>query len=167
MKKKLWMLAAILTLCGAMTAQAAEVEVSDRLENDVRSGEAIYYTFNYPSVDAEGKPVVLSSLLVAWNPEEPNVTDSIESVHIYSHFTITADDECPTSDLNLKERILFMTLVKSSYGTGSDESQNFISRSIIIAPDYEGYGVTKDLAHPYLAQEVTARQMTDAVDYGL
>ncbi len=95
------------------------------------------------------------------------MTDSIESVHIYSHFTITADDECPTSDLNLKERILFMTLVKSSYGTGSDESQNFISRSIIIAPDYEGYGVTKDLAHPYLAQEVTARQMTDAVDYGL
>ena len=167
MKKKLWMLAAILTLCGAMTAQAAEVEVSDRLENDVRLDEAIYYTFNYPSVDAEGKPVVLSSLLVAWNPEEPNVTDSIESVHIYSHFTITADDECPTSDLNLKERILFMTLVKSSYGTGSDESQNFISRSIIIAPDYEGYGVTKDLAHPYLAQEVTARQMTDAVDYGL
>lgn len=154
MMKKLWMLAAILTLCGAMTAQAAEVEVSDRLENDVRLDEAIYYTFNYPSVDAEGKPVVLSSLLVAWNPEEPNVTDSIESVHIYSHFTITADDECPTSDLNLKERILFMTLVKSSYGTESDESQNFISRSIIIAPDYEGYGVTKDLAHPYLAHMV-------------
>ena len=164
MKKNLWMLAAIL-LCGVMTAQAAEV--SDSLQQDSRGSEAIYYRFNYPSVNADGQEVVLSSLLVAWNPEEPKTTDSIESVHIYSHFTITADYECPTSDQNLKERVLFALFAKESYGLGLSDDQNFISHCIIIAPDYEGYGVTKDLAHPYMAQELTARQMTDAVDYGL
>ena len=164
MKKNLWMLAAIL-LCGVMTAQAAEV--SDSLIQDSRANDAVYYKFNYPSVNADGEEVVLSALLVAWNPEEPKTTDSIESVHIYSHFTITADYECPTSDQNLKERILFALLAKEDYGLGFEEDQNFISHCIIIAPDYEGYGITKDLAHPYLAQELTARQMTDAVDYGL
>ena len=171
MKKNLWMLAAIrplvlaMVFCGVMRAQGAEV--SDSLKLDFRASDAVYYKFNYPSVNADGKEVVLSSLLVAWNPKEPNETDSIESVHIYSHFTIMADDECPTSPLNLKERVLFATLVRNSYGLGLDDDQNFISRCIIIAPDYEGYGVTKNLAHPYLAQELTARQMTDAVEYGL
>lgn len=37
----------------------------------------------------------------------------------------------------------------------------------IIAPDYEGYGLTKDLPHPYLSQRLTARQVLDAVTYGL
>lgn len=100
-------------------------------------------------------------------PEEPNEADSIESLHIYSHFTITADNECPTSDLNLKERVIFSLLAKGTYGLGLDDDLNYISRCVIIAPDYEGYGVTKDVAHPYLAQELTARQVIDAVDYGL
>ena len=47
-------------------------------------------------------------------PEEPNEADSIESLHIYSHFTITADNECPTSDLNLKERVIFSLLAKGT-----------------------------------------------------
>ena len=34
-------------------------------------------------------------------------------------------------------------------------------------PDYEGYGVSSDRSHPYLAQELTARQVVDAVQYGL
>ena len=165
MKKKLWMLAAILTLCSVMKAQAAEV--SDSLKEDKRVSDAVFYKYNYPSVDADGKDVVLSSLLVAWNPEEPNEDDGIESVHIYSHFTIMSDEECPTSEMNLKESVLFAVLAKGSYGLVTVEEESFISRCIIIAPDYEGYGVTKDLAHPYLAQELTARQMTDAVDYGL
>ena len=165
MKKNLWILVAILALCNIMRAQGAEV--SDSLKESKRLSDAVFYKYNYQSVDATGKDVVLSSLLVAWNPEEPNEDDGIESVHIYSHFTITSDDECPTSDLNLKESVLFSLLAKGSYGLAPVEEQNFISRCIIIAPDYEGYGITKDLAHPYLAQELTARQMTDAIDYGL
>ena len=38
---------------------------------------------------------------------------------------------------------------------------------LVIMPDYEGYGITADRAHPYLYQELTARQVVDAVRYGL
>ena len=34
-------------------------------------------------------------------------------------------------------------------------------------PDYEGYGVSKHSPHPYLYQELTARQVVDGVRYGL
>ena len=159
------MLVAILTLYSVTAVRAAEV--SDSLQETLRILDVVYYKYNYPSVNAAGQEVVLSSLLVAWNPKEPKADDGIESVHIYSHFTITADSECPSSDQNLKERALFGMLVKRTYGMGLDENQNFISRCIVIAPDYEGYGATKDVPHPYLSQELTARQMTDAVDYGL
>ena len=160
------LLLSVFLICGAMTVQAAEV--SDSLVTTYGgAGSAVFYKFNYPSVSATGEEIVLSSSLIAWLPEEPQETDSIESLHIYSHYTITADWERPTSDLNYKDRIVFSLLVKGSYGMGLDESQDFISHCVVIAPDYEGYGASSDVAHPYLAQELTARQMMDAVDYGL
>jgi hypothetical protein len=141
--------------------------VSDCLEAPIRLNDAIFYKFNYPSVNVAGEEVVLSSSLVAWMPTEPKETDSIESVHIYSHFTITADKECPSADTNIKERVLFTTLVRDEYGLFGDEKQNFISHCVLVAPDFEGYGVTRENVHPYMSQELTARQVADAVDYGL
>ena len=47
------------------------------------------------------------------------------------------------------------------------EQADYVGRCIVIAPDYEGYGVTKDVPHPYLSQRVTAQQMIDGVKYGL
>ena len=49
---------------------------------------------------------------------------------------------------------------------GSGEAK-YVGRCIIIAPDYEGYGVTKNRPHPYLSQRLTAQQVLDAVNYGL
>ena len=163
-KMKQWMLIALLSSL-VSGAWAAEVSESLKLLNTIN--QAATYIYNYPSKNAAGEDVVLSSALVAWSPEEPKETDSIEALHIYSHFTITADHECPTSALNLKERALFAILLKDSYGMGLDPTQDFISHAVIIAPDYEGYGATSDVPHPYLAQELTARQVMDAVDYGL
>ena len=165
MKNKMFITIALIV--SSLTGEAQAAEVSDSLTTVSKSSKTVFYTFNYPSISATGEEVVLSSSLIAWMPEEPNETDSIESLHIYSHYTITADKECPTSNLNIKDRLIFSLLVKDQYGLGFDESQNFISCSVVIAPDYEGYGVTRDRAHPYLAQELTARQVMDAVDYGL
>ena len=163
-KMKQWMMIALLSSL-VSGAWAAEVSESLKLLNTIN--QATTYVYNYPSKNAAGEDVVLSSALVAWSPEEPKETDSIEALHIYSHFTITADHECPTSALNLKERALFAILLKDSYGMGLDPTQDFIGHAVIIAPDYEGYGATSDVPHPYLAQELTARQVMDAVDYGL
>lgn len=40
------------------------------------------------------------------------------------------------------------------------------NNNLVILADYEGYGLTKDHAHPYLYQELTARQCVDATRYG-
>jgi len=39
--------------------------------------------------------------------------------------------------------------------------------NLVIMPDYEGYGVTRERAHPYLYQELTARQVVDGVKAGI
>ena len=164
MKRNIYLIFAILS---SFASGAWAAEISDSLKYLKKLNEATTYVFNYPSKNAAGEDVVLSASLVAWSPEGPKATDGIESVHIYSHFTITSDDECPSSNLNLKELALFGILLKEKYALGLDPTQDFISHAIIIAPDYEGYGVTRDLPHPYLAQELTAQQVMDAVDYGL
>jgi hypothetical protein len=38
---------------------------------------------------------------------------------------------------------------------------------LVILADYEGYGHTASRPHPYLYQELTARQVVDAVRYGI
>ncbi len=164
MKRNIYLMLALLS---SFASGAWAAEVSDSLKYLKILNEATTYVFNYPSKNAAGEDVVLSSALIAWTPKEPKETDGIESLHIYSHFTITADKECPSSNLNLKELALFGILLKENYAMGIDPTQDFISHAVIIAPDFEGYGVSRDAPHPYLAQELTARQVTDAVDYGL
>jgi len=143
------MLAFLFCLCNAMV-QAAEL--SESLKEVYKSSEARFYTFNYPSKDAAGEDVVLSSMLVAWMPR--NETDSIEALHIYSHYTITADNDCPSLRQDLQNHLLFGMLVQTSH-------------CVVIAPDFEGFGASKDRSHPYLSQELTARQVMDGVRYGM
>ena len=119
-----WVLRLLPALLSCFVSSAWAAEVSDSLKELNRIAQAVTYTYNYPSKNAAGEDVVLSSALVAWSPEEPKETDSIESLHIYSHFTITADHECPSSELNLKERALFAVLLKDDYGMGLDPAQN-------------------------------------------
>lgn len=140
--------AVLLCVCGA---KAQEVP-SESLKELSKSGSARFYSFNYPSKGTGGEDVVLSSLLIAWTPSSE--TDSIDALHIYSHYTITADKECPTLDLGIQNTLLFGTIAS-------------ISHSVIIAPDFEGYGVSKDRSHPYLSEELTAQQVVDGVEYGM
>ena len=153
----------LLLCCFWVNVQAAEV--SDNLVQVYKSGSTRFYTFNYPSKSASGEDIVLSSQLIAWMPSSPASTDSIESLHIYSHYTITADKECPTLNQDFQMRLLFSSLANGKYGSDSD--CNYVSRCVVIAPDYEGYGASKDRSHPYLSEELTARQVLDAVQYGL
>ena len=162
-----WVLAALL-LTGQV-ARAQTVEPSQTLTEIKKMGECTVYTFNYPSVGANGKPTVLSSALFAWTPEDRQTTDSIESLHIFSHVTITADSERPsTVDGFSKEQSLLLFLPGRQYGVSlTGKPADYVSRCIIIAPDYEGYGATKDAPHPYLSERLTAQQILDGVKYGL
>ena len=117
MRKLLLFVFATLT----MVAQAADV--SETLQKtDVTSIEnVVSYRFNYPSMSVTGEPVVLSALLIAWNPAEPKATDAIETVHIYNHHTVTSDAECPTAEPTPNDIHVLMALTRGTYGIGLNE----------------------------------------------
>ena len=163
------MIIMIALLCAvAQGAWAQQAEPSERLTRLYQLGVSTAYTFNYPTVNTAGERIVLSSALVAWTPDWPLEEDSIESIHIYSHATIGSDEERPTTEGFSKEQLMLQTLPRRTYGDVlGDVGADYVGRCIIIAPDYEGFGVTKDLPHPYLSQRLTAQQVLDAVNYGL
>lgn len=168
----LWLQAVILLLCLSaimpVRTWAQSAEPSERLTRLYLPGTSTIYTFNYPTVNTAGDRIVLSSALIAWSPKDRQEGDSIESVHIYSHATIGSDEERPTTKGFSKEQLMLQTLPRRTYGDFfGDVSADYVGRCVIIAPDYEGFGVTKDLPHPYLSQRLTAQQVLDTANYGL
>ncbi len=171
----------ILALLCATTAWAADVTVnafnlnmdggptpSTELEQYLTMSNRMVYRFNYPSTSVTGEPVVLSSLLACWAPSAPKEGDAIESVHMYSHYTVSANSQCPTSSsLQSADFVALSILFEGGAYDASQPFRSVVKRSIVIMPDYEGYGVTADRTHPYLVEDVTAQQVVDAVTYGL
>ena len=125
------------------------------------------YSYTYPSVDADGNIVILSSLMaVPTKMLIDNVMAKPNNLIIGCHVTITSNYECPTEYNKSGGTFSWMTDV----GMLIDYTRYDAVRNpccLVIMPDYEGYGVSKDRAHPYLYQELTARQVADAVRYGL
>ena len=170
MKKWIKWAIAVALLLMAQGTWAQDVEPSVTLTEITKMGSCTVYSFNYPSVSATGKPTVLSSALFAWTPEDRQMTDSIESLHIFSHITIASDNERPSSTVLgvSQEQGLLQFLPGRTYTNYMPDGQaDYVGHCIAIAPDYEGYGVTKDVPHPYLSERVTAQQVVDAVKYGL
>ena len=125
----------------------------------------ILYTYKYPSVDADGNIIYLSALMGIptnynlWSEAMPN------NLIIGCHETITSNFECPSEFAATGEAPL-----KSGNCMMLQYCRFDMSRHpccLVIMPDYEGYGISKDRAHPYLYQELTARQVVDAVRSGL
>lgn len=164
------MLAACFLLLMSLSVRAQAIEPSETLTEITKSDNCKVYSFNYPSVSTTGEATVLSSALFAWTPADRQTTDSIESLHILCHITIAADNERPSStDLGKSsEQALLLFFPSREYTDhAGGEQADYVSHCIVIAPDYEGYGVTKDIPHPYLAQRLTAQQVIDGVKYGL
>ena len=83
------------------TYHGGELTGSQRLKFERKEflAQATTYTFEYPTVSYTGEYILMSAMLTAWTPAAPQAGDKIETVHIYNHYTITADRECPTSTL--------------------------------------------------------------------
>ena len=122
------------------------------------------YSYNYPSVDADGNRVTLSSLMaVPTKMVIDGVAAKPNNLIIGCHVTITSNYECPT-DYNQNGSFQSDVGMQICY-TRYDYFRQ--PCCLVIMPDYEGYGVSRNRAHPYLYQELTARQVVDAVRYGL
>lgn len=99
------------------------------------------YTGNvilYKSTDAAGKPVVLSGYFAYPKNQEA------KQIILYVHGTIFLNSQAP-SETKTPELVSF----------------NASKGRVIICPDYLGYGITADKIHPYMNQEVTARNSLD------
>ncbi len=160
--------------------------------------EYMVFKYEYPSVDAEGNQVMLSSIAAC-----PTASDTKETrdVVIGTHITITSNAECPSntntgfteSDWGILmslaggKKIKLGAVSNTLFAIGSyllpgigpyiwggfgiamevysaEPSNNY---NLVIMPDYEGYGNTSNRSHPYLYQELTARQVVDATRYGI
>ena len=105
-------------------------------------------TYTYPSTDVKGEPIILSAAAFwlgyfvnnTWNDLQP------DNICLMEHYTITSDAEAPTSTFALE---MFIT-----------------GNTLTIMPDYIGYGVTKELPHPYLNHDVCAINSIDALTSG-
>ncbi len=97
--------------------------ISSFLRNGVKG-----YRITYKTKNTDGKEITASGALIL------PVTDQPVSMVSVQHGTITNDDQAP-----------------SNFKDGADASLNSLFSSlgyIISAPDYIGYGASKDLPHP-------------------
>ena len=105
-------------------------------------------TYLYPSTGVNGEPLTLSAVAFwlgyfdngVWNDLKP------ENICLMEHYTITSDAEAPSNSYALE---MFIT-----------------GNTLTIMPDYIGYGITKELPHPYLNHDVCAINSIDALTYG-
>lgn len=121
-----------------------------------------FTTINYKSIDEYGEPITLSSLVV-W-PYNTILSDpDADNVVIGCHVTITKDSERPSNykKNSVKTDVGMIALAAKSKGVKK------VHENLVIIPDYQGYGVSKDRVHPYLSQNLTARQVLDGVNAGI
>lgn len=98
----------------------------------------------YSSTDHLGNPITLSSVLY-WNRYKLDGWHDIipENICLVEHYTITSDAEAPSNSYPLEPHITGNTLV--------------------VMPDYLGYGHTAKEFHPYLNYDLAARNSMDAL----
>lgn len=90
----------------------------------------------YPSLDHNWDDITLSGKVMLPKGRKP------KRMILVSHYTTCSDSEAPSNCFSLEG-----ILVGLGYG--------------LIIPDYQGYGVTRDLLHPYLVMDITAWQVYD------
>ena len=153
------------------------------------------FRFEYPSIDAAGKPITLSAMCACPPRNGPT---NVNNIVLGTHITITADKEAPSYQtnnwektdwgmyfslaagckLNYKSWVALIRYLISFGFKPTDQFNSYLNDlanvspsapynyDLVIMPDYEGYGTTNNRAHPYLYQELTARQSVDALLYG-
>ena len=119
-------------ICSTSIVTAQTVEPSQTLTEIVKKKDCTVFTFYYPSVSAAGEETVLSSALFAWTPSDRQEAGGIESLHIYSHITVTADKERLTTTEGLsKEQTLLDFFPSRAY---SDGEANYVTVVSLLPP---------------------------------
>ena len=129
-------------------AQQNNVALRSRL--GVEDAECGYrkIVYNYISTDHQGQEITLSSSLLwsgyyiedVWHDTDP------DDICLLEHYTITNDSQSPS------ESYLFESIA--------------VGNTLVVMPDYIGYGKTAELVHPYLNHALCAENSLDALEAG-
>lgn len=109
-------------------------------------------SYNYQSVDADGKPVTLSAFMRLgsnWKKTSPTITD-LDNIVLMEHYTITLNSKAPS--VNFKN--------SSCYEASAP------GNVLVIIPDYIGFGSSKDRPQAYLNHRLNAINSYDALVAG-
>lgn len=123
-------------------------------ENYSIFGEIPYHELTYTSYDAKKNKVTLSARFYTQKKTIGHSTFDdgkiINNIFLACHPTVTDNWETPTGGDPIDKEVARLAGVQ-------DET------SIVLFPDYCGYGVSSHLQHPYLVSDVTARNCIDAL----
>lgn len=150
------------------------------------------FVFQYESIDSEGKPVTLSGIAACPHTKESdevknvligthititadrerpsNQTDQLSASSDWGPlFAMSAGKPTSYGAALTAVRVL-VGVVSLGLGEVAWATTDLVRKfkyedcrhNLVVMPDYEGYGTTKNRAHPYLYQELTARQVADA-----
>lgn len=121
-----------------------------------------YVVLKYKTVDKDGNPIECSELVVGPSCSFDVIPDPQPNhLVIGCHDAITSNDQCPSRNRSSGASDIEMLLDHARVNFQSGVNQN-----LVIIPDYQGYGATRKDAHPYLSQDLTARQVLDGVIAG-
>ena len=121
-----------------------------------------YVVLKYKTIDKDGKPIECSELVAAPYRYHYYFYERIRphNLIIGCHATITSDAQCPSNNQSsLTDVGMLISHARMNLQTG-------VNQNLVIIPDYQGYGATRKDAHPYLSQDLTARQVLDGVIAG-
>ena len=108
------------------------------------TGDFLTCRYSYLSHTADGDAIWLTGRM-AW-PKSGVAKYIVGGCHI----TMTDNTSCPSENRDWKNDCGLVSL-------------NLASEALVVFPDYEGYGCTMNRPHPYLCQEITARQVIDGI----
>lgn len=129
-----------------------------------------YTTIRYMSVDENNQPIILSALVV-WPYNAIlktlfNFMPDADGIVLGCRATITSNGQRPT---NYKNKDLLGDIgMLACAAKCKNINGGWLAayENLVIIPDCQGYGASVDRAHPYLEQDLTARQMVDAIIAG-
>lgn len=100
-------------------------------------------TIKYPSIDPQGNKIWLSGRIYMSCDYKGRVK-AADHIVLSNHYTIGSSAEAPSQVYTF-------------------DAPMAINKGLVVAPDYNGYGLSEDNVHPYLCGELTAINSIDMI----
>ena len=110
--------------------------------------EVRYIVYEYQSKDPKGNPATISGVILAPLDIVKGTVPS-DGILLYNHYTISALDEAPSSEIDRLSGAFICNPLKPNY--------------VLVMSDYIGFGSSKDKPQAYLCGDTNARNSLDGL----